>query len=456
MDQRQLRALWFTGFAVIVIAPSLLWFVAAPPVIGGVTAGGVRQASLWRSLATITGLLATSALVCVVVLPSRCRSLNWVIGIENVIDLHRFLGIVTTALVLLHLACVVAADPTNTGLLLNLPQAPGRAQNATAATVGLVVIVVLAIYRKKFDLSYEVWRTTHIALAVIILITSAMHIVLLNQLMTDTSFALVLTALAVSVVMVGGYRWIWRNFYDRSTEFLVREVRLENDTVATLVLEPRAVKPDGTITSWAFNPGQFAWIRLNRSATGEEHPFTIASSAHDDTTEFTIRGSGDFTRQIRRLRPGQPVWVDGPHGSFTSDLTDTSAGFVLLAGGVGVTPMLSMVRTAAHRGDPRPYRLVIVASALEDLFFREELAVLRRYIDLEVTEVLRRPRPDWTGPIGGINTQLMELVVGDLPEPQDLDYFICGPPGMVVDAMQVLEEMAVPAGRVHTEQFDFV
>lgn len=450
MDQRQLRALWLTGFAVVVIAPSLLWFLATPEVTGS----GVRKVSLWSNLSVVTGLLATSAMVCVVVLPSRIRSLNRAFGIENVIDLHRFLGIVTSALVLLHLACVVAADPTNTSLL-NFWEAPGRAQNATLATLGLVAIVVLAVCRRKFELSYEFWRTSHIVLSVGILFTSAMHVVLLNQLLADPVFAMVLTALAFAVVLVFGYRWIWRNIYDQSTEFLVREVRLENDTVATLVLEPRQ-RADGTSTSWAFNPGQFAWIRLDRSATGQEHPFTIASSAHDDTTQFTIRGAGDFTRRIRRLRPGQPVWVDGPHGAFTSDLTDASAGLVLMAGGVGVTPMLSMVRTAAHRGDPRPYRLVVVASAPEDLFFREELAMLRRYIDLEVTEVLRRPAPGWSGPIGGINAELLDLVIGDLSAPQELEYFICGPPAMVADAMKVLDDMLVPAERVHTEQFDFV
>jgi 3-phenylpropionate/trans-cinnamate dioxygenase ferredoxin reductase subunit len=451
MEQRQLRAIWLAGFAVIVIAPSLLWF-AVPP---SVTGNGVRRISLWSNLSVVTGLLATSAMVCVVVLPSRIRSLNRAFGIENVIDLHRFLGIVTASLVLLHLACVVAADPTNTALL-NFPEAPGRAQNAVVATLGLVAIVLLAILRRRFDLSYEFWRTTHIGLAVLILVTSAAHIVLLNQLMNDPTFALVLTLLAVAVVLVFAYRWIWRNIYDQSTEFLVRDVRLENPTVATLVLEPKTRNRDGSTTCWAFAPGQFAWIRLDRSATGQEHPFTIASSAHDEFTEFTIRGAGDFTRRIRRLLPGQPVWVDGPHGAFTSDLTNASAGFVLMAGGVGITPMLSMVRTAAHRGDPRPYRLVVVASAPEDLFFREELANLRRYIDLEVTEVLRRPRPDWSGPIGGIDAELMALVVNDVGEPQDLDYFICGPPGMVVDAVNVLDAMSVPTDRVHTEQFDFV
>ena len=74
--------------------------------------------------------------------------------------------------------------------------------------------------------------------------------------------------------------------------------------------------------SWDFAPGQFAWLRLTRSVTAEEHPFTIASSPHlPGRVEFTIRNAGDFTRGINRLKPGQPVWVDGPHGSFTSDVS---------------------------------------------------------------------------------------------------------------------------------------
>ena len=63
--------------------------------------------------------------------------------------------------------------------------------------------------------------------------------------------------------------------------------------------------------SWDFAPGQFAWIRLARSVTAEEHPFTIASSPHlPGRVEFTIRNAGDFTRGVNRLKPGQPVWVD--------------------------------------------------------------------------------------------------------------------------------------------------
>lgn len=450
MDQRTLRYAWLGVFGAIVVVPSLLWFAVMPTVS---TSADATMESVWDRLDVISGLLALSALVCSVILPSRIRSLTRAFGIGNVIDLHRFLGVMSASLVLLHLACVVAADPSNV-MLMNLPTAPPRAQAATGATICLVLIVLLAILRKRANLSYDLWRSTHLVLAIAILVFSAMHIWFLNQLVTDAVMGPVLGLLALVVVAVFGQRWVWRNFYDTSTEFLVREIRTENATVATLVLEPRR-RPNGTVGTWAFSPGQFAWLRLERSVTAEEHPFTIASSAHQETTDFTVRGAGDFSRKIRRLRPGSPVWVDGPHGAFTNDLGEGS-GFVLIAGGVGITPMMSMIRTAAHRGDPRPYRLVVVANSPEDLLFRRELAELRRHLDLEVTEVLRRPHQDWSGATGGIDIDLMSVVLGQVEQCEDLDYFVCGPPAMVVDAMHVLEDLGAAPDHIHTEQFDFV
>jgi predicted ferric reductase len=445
VDQRLLRVVWLSVFGTIVGAPSLAYLVMPPSATLG-------QDGLWHRLSVLTGLFALSALVCAAVLPSRLRSLNRAFGIESVIDLHRFLGIVTAALVFAHLACVVAADPANVALL-DILRAPGRAQAATTATVALVALAALAVLRQRARLSYEVWRWSHVALATSVLLFSALHVWLLGQLVTDAAFATLFALMVLLVLVVLGYRWAWRSMFDPATEFVVRDVRRENKTVSTLVLEPRS-RGAAPATTWAFAPGQFAWIRLERSVVAEEHPFTIASSAHRGTTEFTIRHAGDFTRALRCLPPGSPVWVDGPHGAFTNDL-DHATGFVMIAGGVGVTPMMSMLRTAAHRGDPRPYRLVVVASAPEDLLFRAELAQLRRQLDLEVTEVLRRPAQGWSGHTGDIGVELMSVVLAGADQPTHFEFFICGPPALVTDALSVLDVIGVAPQHVHTEQFDF-
>jgi predicted ferric reductase len=447
MDQRLLRATWLGGLGAIICAPTFAYLVLPSVAFLGLpTTGG-----LWRQLSTITGLLALSALVCAAVLPSRLRSLNRAFGIESVIDLHRFFGVATAALVFAHLACVVAAEPANINLL-DLTTAPGRARAATVSTLALVALAVLTVLRTQARLSYELWKWSHVTLAAVVLGSAALHVLLLDQLVRDAVIGTMFLLFTLLLVLVLGHRWVWRPMIDPSTEFVIRDVRRENPTVSTLVLAPCS-RAGQQATSWAFAPGQFAWIRLDRSVMAEEHPFTIASSAHSDATEFTIRHTGDFTRALRRLPVGSTVWVDGPHGAFTNDV-ETSAGFVMIAGGVGITPMMSMLRTAAHRHDSRPYRLVVVASAPQDLLFRTELAQLRRLLDLEVTEVLRRPVEGWSGHTGDIGVELLSAVLGGGHQAADVDYFICGPPALVSDALSSLDILGAPIDRIHTEQFD--
>ena len=90
----------------------------------------------------------------------------------------------------------------------------------------------------------------------------------------------------------------------------------------------------------------------------------------------------------------------------------------------------------------------------EDLLFREELGYLRNELDLQITEVLRRPHPGWEGHTGEINVGLLSAVLGSDQQHQYLDYFLCGPPGLVTDTLGALEGLGVPSERIHTEQFD--
>lgn len=445
MTDRYLRTAWLAGLTAIMAGPPLLWLATAP------------AEPVWSRLSVVTGLFALSAMVCAAVLPSRLRSVNRAFGIEGVIEVHRFLGLGAATLVLLHLACVVAADPTAVALL-DVARSPARAQAAVAATVALGALVVAALLRRHLKLPYEIWRWTHIGLGSAAVVFSALHVVLLDHAVQEASMAVALTALLLVVVAVAAYRWVWRGLLDPSTEFVVHEVRAESPTVSTLVLGPRARHVGGRrpeTANWAFAPGQFAWLRLARSPAAEEHPFTIASSAHLGRTEFTIRHSGDFTHRLRTLPTGSPVWVDGPHGAFTSDI-GTCEGFVLVAGGVGITPMMSMLRTAADRADPRPYRLVVVAGSPDDMLFREELGFLRHSLDLEVTEVLRRPRDGWDGHTGDLGVSLLAMVLATVARPDDVDWFLCGPPGLVDDALEVLDVLDVAPARIRTELFDLV
>lgn len=435
------RAVWLSVISAVIALPSLTWIAVSPTV------------PFWRQLSIVTGLVALSALVCAAVLPSRLRSLNRAFGIESVVDAHRYLGAGSAVATLVHVACVIATDPAQLALL-RLTDADGPAPRAAvAATVALVAIVVLPLIPSARR-HYDQWRWAHIILGVAALIFAVLHTWWRDNLIHNELMLAVLVVMCGLLLAVLGYRWIWRALFDPTTEFVVTQVKPENRTVTTVVLEPRSGRhrPSG----WTFEPGQFAWLRLRRSPITEEHPFTIASSA-DDThrIEFTIRHTGDFTEKIRALPLGTPVWVDGPHGDFVP-CDQPQHGIVMIAGGVGMTPMISMIRTAADRGDPRPYRLIVVASRPDDLLFRDELAELRKHLDLEVTEVLRNPPEGWTGPIGEINADLIATVLSRHRDLTDLEYYLCGSPSLLAAGYDALVELGVPEEHIHTEQFDFV
>lgn len=427
-----MRTAWIGALGVVLVGPVLLRLLSAPP------------APLWTQLSTTTGLLALSTLVCAAVLPSRVRSLTRAFGIEGILEVHRSLGVLAAALIVVHLACVVAADPANVALL-DPARATPAARAAVVATAAIGLLIVLALTRSRTrHLSYELLRWGHVGLALVVLTGSAVHVWQLQLLVTDAVMSAVLGLLAVALLALLTHRWVLRALLDHGAEFVVRGVRRESDSVTTLLLDRREC------AAFDFAPGQFAWLRLARSVHAEEHPFTIASSAHGGAcVEFTIRHAGAFTTDVAALEPGRPVWVDGPHGAFTADDARSTTGVVMIAGGVGVTPMMSMLRTAADRGDGRAFHLVLVVARREDVLFRDELADLGRRLDLDVTEVLR-------GPVRGDDQATVVAALAGLPAPTAYDYFVCGSATLVATAFRALDALGVPADHVRTEQFDLV
>lgn len=207
-----------------------------------------------------------------------------------------------------------------------------------------------------------------------------------------------------------------------------------------------------------FRPGQFAWLKLGESAfVFEEHPFTIASAATRPwRKEFTVKALGDFSEILAGIRPGRLVHLDGPHGAFTLDGVRCD-GFVFVAGGVGITPMLSMLRTMADRRDRRPVLLVVAGRTADDLLHRADHEHLDERLDLRVVEILEEPPEQWDGEIGWLTRDVLDSALPGRRGRAHLDYFVCGPGPMVAAATRILEDdWGVADRRIHTELFDVV
>lgn len=205
-----------------------------------------------------------------------------------------------------------------------------------------------------------------------------------------------------------------------------------------------------------FAPGQFAWFTIGRSPFSlAEHPFSFASSAErGPDVSISIKALGDFTSTVSGLRPGTRAYIDGPHGDFSIDRNE-GPGFVFIAGGAGITGLLSMLRTMADRGDVRPVLLFYANRDADSVAFRGDLDELRQRLDLRIVHVLENAPADGYAAETGYVTG--ELLRRHLPSGyQRLQYFVCGPPPMMDAVEAELLRLGVPAERVHTERFSFV
>ena len=396
-----------------------------------------------------TGLVALSLLVIAYVLPKRLRSLSRSLGIDVVLGVHRLVGLSALAFAVVHIVTVLITDPSNLALL-DLTSAPPRARAAVVAGLAMLLLVATSVWRRRLIRRYETWRAVHIALAMTAVVLVALHVWWLRHLVLEPRFRWWFLALAAVVVAASLRRWVWRPLSAWQRPYVVEAVRRESPTVSTLVL-----KPSGHRGMRRFRPGQFAWIRLGSRPMGfEEHPFTIASAPRPSgTIEFTIKQLGDFSGGVAEVAVGDRAWVDGPHGAFSPD-HHRSRGLVLIAGGVGITPMISVLRSLVQRGDQRDHLLFVSARALEELLFREEITELAENLRLRVVELLDQPHEGWTGGTGFLDAKTL---AENLPQKRErLDFFICGPPPMVTGVVSSLRSIGVAPQHIHTEKFDFV
>jgi predicted ferric reductase len=236
----------------------------------------------------------------------------------------------------------------------------------------------------------------------------------------------------------------------------VVENRVEAGDSRTLRLQPIGHRgwPGG------FEAGQFAWLHLGRSPWSiDQHPISMSSNgdvaAETGEIAFTIKNLGDWSGQVvPNVQPGDRVWVDGPYGVFTLD-REQGPGYVFLAGGVGITPLRSMLVTMAGREDVRPVVLFYGARRAEDLTFHDELLALQERMNLKVVFVVEEPPPGWEGERGRLSADLLRRY---LPPKQyrRWQYFICGPSRMMDAMEELLPSLGVPRQQIHTERFDMV
>lgn len=212
-------------------------------------------------------------------------------------------------------------------------------------------------------------------------------------------------------------------------------------------------------SKWKFNftAGQFTWIKLKSSPLGlDENPFSISSAPSDlPNIRFTIKELGDKTNEIGTVKVDDIVYIDGPHGYFIIDDKDVT-GIFMIAGGIGISPMMSIIREMSHNKDPRPVKLLYGNRLQSQIAFQDELAEASKSINLDIDYVLSKPPNDWQGKQGLIDRNILEQALVEIEKPEQWLFMLCGPNVMMDSAIQTLKDYGVPASQIRYEKFSYL
>ena len=399
------------------------------------------------------GFIGFSIMALEFALISRIKPANEPFGEDSLQLFHNLMGTVALAFILAHpILLILAGYPASCWLNPFSGCASTTTIAAGLALLLLLLLIITSIWRKRLGIKYEIWYVLHGLFALVIIGSALVHIFVIGR--YTSTLIMQATWLVYAALILGLIIWfkIWTPIRNWNRRWEVIENREERGDSRTLVLKPDNHK------GFHFQAGQFAWIKSGRTPFGiGQHPISLSSQGDvppGGTVTFTIKNLGDWSgEEVPALKEGDRVWLDGPYGVFTMD-REQAMGYVLIGGGVGITPLYSMLQTMVEREDPRPVILFYGTANSAEMTFSEELLALEEKLNLTVVPVYSDPEDDWEGETGFINGEIMQKY---LPKQyQYFKYLICGP-APLMDAMEeALPELGVPPQNVLSERFDMV
>ncbi|NQU45326.1 ferric reductase-like transmembrane domain-containing protein [bacterium] len=382
------------------------------------------------------------------VLAARCRLIERPVGIDILYSFHRFMGVLAGALLLCHPLFLAMGDQ-GAAFLFTLSQ-PVVIWLGKIALALLVFIVLLSVFQRIL-IGFRKWRFVHNVAVVLVLLLGVAHSMFVGGDLAEGG-ALLGLWLLLMLTALGAYAWhkVIRRWWRRLHAWSVEEVV----SVAPDVYRVKLTPPSGREVA-AYLPGQAQFLTLlrKRGLPREEHPFTISSSPTEaGCLVSTIKKSGGFTATIGQTRPGDRAIVEAPYGRFSYLMHPATSRLFFIAGGIGVTPLRSMLRYMADiRLDVEVVLLHFVRTS-EDLVFRGEFEEIasRKRPRLQYVPVVSRSEEGWRGETGHVDSGLLRKHIGEGGEGQ---VYLCGPPGMMKASLRALREVGIPRTRIHYEYF---
>ncbi|MBW3021245.1 hypothetical protein KY334_08170 [Candidatus Woesearchaeota archaeon] len=206
---------------------------------------------------------------------------------------------------------------------------------------------------------------------------------------------------------------------------------LKNDFIIVKVERP---------DNYKFISGQHAMIKLNN----EQRPFTIASANDDEDIEFLIKSHGKFTKQLENLKEGDEIIISEAFGEKFNFTKDSKEDLVMVAGGSGITPFMSVLRFIKNNNLPNKVDLFFYNQTT--IPYEEELKNLNELENINVHFSLTRPKEGWKGMVGYLTNDSIKDI-----NCNERTWFLCGPTNLLETTIKILENKGVNKANIKYE-----
>jgi len=415
---------WFIGG--LVALNFLLWLLLPPPNDG-------REHFTTQYLGE---MFSTGALILMsagIVLANRLNLLEpFFGGLDRMYRSHKSLATLAITFLLLHFLIVSIGRGVSLGVSLG-----------KIALIGLLVSGFLALAPRipflggYIRLPYHRWRIIH-KFTGVFLIVGVLHSYRIDNLMQHSApIDAYIRTISFAGVAAYLYRELVHPFMQKGYAYIVEDARRLNGTVLEIALRPQTRR-------LAHRAGQFLFVRFSERGLGEPHPFTISSSPNSELVKLAVRASGDFTQDLyRRLTPETEARLEGGYGRFDYRLGGERQ--VWVAGGIGVTPFLSWMRSFDGSLDRKVDFFYSIRSEEEALYVDEIRAV-------EACHPSFGAHVHLSNRDGRLDGEKIGRICGDL---SGREVYLCGPFPMTMALIEQLRKLGVKRDHIHYEEFNF-
>jgi predicted ferric reductase len=427
------RGLFYIGLSLGFLAVGWLWWHNTPSLDS-------TAADLFTAIGRLTGLAGAYLILIQLLLMSRLRWLERVVGFDDLTAWHRDGGALTVILLLAHTLFITLGYEATAHdgffgqsweLIRYYPDVL-MSYVALALFVGVGFTSIRAIRRR---MAYETWYFLHFYVYLALGLGFAHQFADGQEFMSSLPARVFWSALHIAVIAALLYGRVWDPVrLNLRHRLRVTHVVPEGPGVVSLHVGGRRLEEVRA------QPGQFfRWRFLTRDGWWQAHPFSLSAAPRPAGLRITVKALGDHSRSLRRLRPGVRVLAEGPYGGFTVDRRVRDH-VLLIAGGIGIAPIRALLDTLP------PGRAVLIyrARTERDLVLRQEIDAIAAQTGTRVVYLAGASR-------AALEPAALAQMVPDVGY---RDVFVCGPPGMVQAVMGSLKRLKVPRRQIHVDPFE--